>query len=1173
VPLLSLLSLVSLSAAFAQIMAASAAAAGAEAEADAAAGDSEVLFTVTQPARVVRDERVSLLDQQVVAPSSIASAGTLARQLDSNTWHVQQHVAMEAFLYTSGPQEITRYNFGLVARVIKHELVRRQPHLSGGAYSAADTFQLTSVGEERRKSKPTLNCFRWEMACTGRAAHGKAAPNCQRVCGGISVCLESCTDGGKPHHACTVRIVVSASLEDVASNRMVATLKGASALPLLPMHPHRPSLSLAAHVLAGHHVPPGTPAVPPPLSGLTAAPSVKAKLKREVVGGQTPTVVVNNAATELELPEGSSSNSRFVPPAAVVARAAKSVRRAQRGGSMSDVTRVDLLVRCQLVQRQLVLLYIPGHILVLSTPWALERARTDGKLMVASDAKVDTVAGVVSKWSSIRTKTARGLSVPNAVWISPEENGTTVEEGATALAVNVACDKPDCDHAFIIEYRSDGSIHMRRRCKRWYAPAVCIDKHLPSFHGFQAAGYGWRSLCDFHGFKCQEEKLKGMSILGDDAILLTWAFRLIKRADSVDKAFELRDAYVLVVIAEAERAQPRWTLEDAEELVSYLDKCWMYPRYILESWIDAKGLTQAGYISVTSISESSHMYWSKFLMNSMANKIVSHTIVKTVGICADGSQTSGLFPDAERRWIGADGVAHKVAADVLIRRARAYLAFLEHGTTLADDTFDDTTFVKPFGNDNIRRHAVSSSERRTQKGIAPPFPPVLEPMRRILAHGGPRSFSRPDFYAVEVATGRCSCFDSTYHGRLSAVGPCKHALYCALVKEAEAPDEGKSFLRVRDRCVCEVKRYLHAREQSKPEESRCIPLYDATAEKTETTGEQLVALLRRHPSIPPSGTGEQPPAPVPSASDGEGEVDEDAERIEKEEAIRLGEATEELLITCTFPSLREGLGLIFAETTEESQGLVVVAYAPLRSGAFGPAPHDGETIAPGDVVLRANDESNLGKLLLADGQLDTCGSSRLELHFRRRSRGSAAELGGGSRRLTAKHNWAARKAGRHAAAPSRGGAAAPSAPRPSGGTAAASSSAPQPARERPRRTQAAAPTRAYAGEDESEEPTDDEYEPQPDAAVHLPSEVRELGSGSVLSGGSGRLGKKPVATRATQLKVPGKGRSTRGGERPASRDRRERACELRERLLASSQMSEEQRAERDLQLEGATYIA
>ena len=95
------------------------------AEADVVASDSDVLFTITQPARGVPDERVSMLDQQVVAPPNVASAGSLARQHNSNTWHVQQHVAMEAFLYTSGPPEITRYNFGLVARVIKHELTLR----------------------------------------------------------------------------------------------------------------------------------------------------------------------------------------------------------------------------------------------------------------------------------------------------------------------------------------------------------------------------------------------------------------------------------------------------------------------------------------------------------------------------------------------------------------------------------------------------------------------------------------------------------------------------------------------------------------------------------------------------------------------------------------------------------------------------------------------------------------------------------------------------------------------------------------------------------------------------------------------------------------------------------------------------------------------------------------
>lgn len=126
--------------------------------------------------------------------------------------------------------------------------------------------------------------------------------------------------------------------------------------------------------------------LPPPLAGLAAAPSVKDSLSHAIIGGTLPAMAVNNAS--LRLPDG-TPNSRFVPPARVVRRTAKEMRRTQRGGPMSDGQRVDLLVRAQLVQRQLVLRYVPGNILVLSTPWALERAANEGQLMVASDAKVD----------------------------------------------------------------------------------------------------------------------------------------------------------------------------------------------------------------------------------------------------------------------------------------------------------------------------------------------------------------------------------------------------------------------------------------------------------------------------------------------------------------------------------------------------------------------------------------------------------------------------------------------------------------------------------------------------------------------------------------------------------------------------------------------------------------
>eukprot|EP00964_Phaeocystis_antarctica_P135749 scaffold100108_cov87-Phaeocystis_antarctica.AAC.1 len=52
----------------------------------------------------------------------------------------------------------------------------------------------------------------------------------------------------------------------------------------------------------------------------------------------------------------------------------------------------------------MVLYYTPGYMLVLSTPWALERAADEGRHMVGSDAKVDTVSGEKSKWSSIRRR-------------------------------------------------------------------------------------------------------------------------------------------------------------------------------------------------------------------------------------------------------------------------------------------------------------------------------------------------------------------------------------------------------------------------------------------------------------------------------------------------------------------------------------------------------------------------------------------------------------------------------------------------------------------------------------------------------------------------------------------------------------------------------------------------
>jgi hypothetical protein len=103
--------------------------------------------------------------------------------------------------------------------------------------------------------------------------------------------------------------------------------------------------------------------VPPPLTGLASAPSVKALLTRQCLTGSKPVIQASNAAAAQ--PEGSELNSRAVVPPKALARTVKQARRVQRGGSMSDGVRVDRLVRIHLTQRQMVLYYKPGYMLSL----------------------------------------------------------------------------------------------------------------------------------------------------------------------------------------------------------------------------------------------------------------------------------------------------------------------------------------------------------------------------------------------------------------------------------------------------------------------------------------------------------------------------------------------------------------------------------------------------------------------------------------------------------------------------------------------------------------------------------------------------------------------------------------------------------------------------------------
>ena len=210
-----------------------------------AADDAEVAehedreLTVLVPALQPATPKASTLEQQIVAPPQLSSAGGAARQTAHRKWQVPQHLALENFLSFGGPPEISRYNFVLVRRLFKGELARRQPYEAGSAYSPADTLILTPYGESLLQEKPTLQVWREVWACSGKALHRKAAPNCERACGGIGLCLEGCGQSAERFHDCQFRYEVTASLSDVANNRRCVSTQGARLRRLAPRRaPH-----------------------------------------------------------------------------------------------------------------------------------------------------------------------------------------------------------------------------------------------------------------------------------------------------------------------------------------------------------------------------------------------------------------------------------------------------------------------------------------------------------------------------------------------------------------------------------------------------------------------------------------------------------------------------------------------------------------------------------------------------------------------------------------------------------------------------------------------------------------------------------------------------------------------------------------------------------------------
>ena len=427
-------------------------------------------------------------------PSALTSVASLVQPQDADQWRVRLGDDVPKFIFANAPSRITRYNWTKVVEKVESARVTRL--LSSAKTDLSDIFLLTTAGKAMLGS---LIGWRVEFACTGRSAYLKAPPNCQRICcGTFGECLPSCSSRARYRH-CSVRVVLSATLADIAAGVVLISLRG-------------------------EHVPRGSAQpVPPPLKGLKPMPEVLNQLARDVAGRLYPSVAVNNSVATLG--EGVERNTRLAPPARAVAGRAARNKRKDRGGSMDDFSRSDVLVRTHLIQRDNILFYRPGEQLVLTTAWALERARTDGARMVTTDAKVDTVTKIRSKWSSFRAVTPSGLSVPLVVSISPDETAETIERFTTALARNVQCHDPTCPHTVIEKHGADGSYERSLICVRDWYPACCLDKHIPSFNGLTAAGLTQLFLCDYHGYMCFDVGLIKLGILGQASDQINWAFR------------------------------------------------------------------------------------------------------------------------------------------------------------------------------------------------------------------------------------------------------------------------------------------------------------------------------------------------------------------------------------------------------------------------------------------------------------------------------------------------------------------------------------------------------------------------------------------------------------------------------------------------------------------------
>ena len=221
--------------------------------------------------------------------------------------------------------------------------------------------------------------------------------------------------------------------------------------------------------------------------------------------------------------------------------------------------------------------------------------------------------------------------------------------------------------------------------------------------------------------------------------------------------------------------------------------------------------------------EGAHKRWDQSIMHSKMNRDVTTVISKICGVNGDGSSTTSLFSELEKRESDANRIQEDVSSK--LAQAKACFMFL----LLRDESVhihsEVSARVRSFGrqDSNLKRHADP-----TLLSTHSSFPKDLQLMADELAYGGGPKFEDSEgevWYPLMRETGRCSCEYSLYHGVCSAKGFCKHKrLEQYVAKYTSAADDNQRRA-VYESAADSLIRFVNNRERSKPSSVRCMPLY------------------------------------------------------------------------------------------------------------------------------------------------------------------------------------------------------------------------------------------------------------------------------------------------------------------------------------------------------------